>query len=111
MNDNEQRDELATDIMNAFYEASDGSGSRYWGEMANFLAATGYRKPRTITTVEELGALFEGAFGTDADGLLWKIDGGTCAWINIDEGQDEKYRDDEIKLPFTLLSPEAEATR
>ena len=98
--DTTQRGELFTEPVNV---------DEAWesGYHAGYAAA----KPRIITTVEGLTALFEGAYGTDADGLLWKIDGGTCAWINIDDGADEEYRDSDIKLPFTLLSPEDEATR
>lgn len=104
-----QRDELAAVIVSAYGEDADElCPCEQDFQVAEAILAAGYRKPRTITTVEELGSLFEGAYGTDADGLLWTIEDSGFAWINIAEGSGEKYRDSDIKLPFTLLSPEAE---
>ena len=81
-----QKDELARDIFLADNtSAAPGLMEKEWDEnpttyhyahaIAEGLIAKGYRKPRTITTHEELGKLRRGATIVEPNGCIWVNDG------------------------------------
>ena len=106
------RDELAELIATTKYkslrpswaEREDRSPVKYFSrKQADAILAAGYSKPRTITTAEELKAEYEGLVVLDAEGMVWKIDGKSSQWVNIEDGDSERYSDDDIALPATVL--------
>ena len=104
-----ERDDLAetlNDAVEVFYEPFD------WHEATRIAArilAAGYRKPRTITTAEELDASPIGLIVRDGDREPWeRTDNGWNCWVY--GGQSFASRD--LVLPATVLyEPESEATR
>ena len=70
MSDNE-RDELA-DELQQFALTHDREDGRTWADYADALLAAGYRKPRTITTPEELDALPVGSIILDVENDAWQ---------------------------------------
>lgn len=79
----DERDELAELIASAEYpnmnppwaERKDRSPVKYYSrKYADVLIAAGYRKPRTITTVEELDALALDSVILDADDMTLQLD-------------------------------------
>lgn len=71
--------------------------------MADELLAAGYRKPRTITTLEELKTVYEGAILKDAEGDMWGIDGSTGRLFLVGDGNYDLYDDDDLNLPATVV--------
>ncbi|WP_341394047.1 hypothetical protein [Arthrobacter sp. G119Y2] len=103
------RDELARDLKSI--EATQTSLEHtlsFHAWTAEALIAKGYRKPRTITTVEELDALPRGSVIRDGDEeLMEKTDIGWCCWVYL-----EGFLSSELALPATVIhEPETEATR
>jgi hypothetical protein len=70
--------------------------------LADELIAAGYRKPRTITTIEELEAMAVGSMilDSDPDALLKDRNGG---WLSIHDGDHIPYKDFSITLPATVI--------
>jgi hypothetical protein len=67
---NEQRDELAKVIISAYGEDSEAECPCEQDlDLADAILAAGYRKPRTVTTAEELDALPVGSVILDPAGL------------------------------------------
>lgn len=100
--ENGQRDELIEDIA-----ASLGGGNasvRAITNVAEALITKGYRKPRTITTVEGLAALPLGSVIRDGDEeLMEKTDNGWCCWVYV-----EGFLSSELTLPaIVLYEPDA----
>lgn len=115
-NEGTQRDELATLIVCEAYRRRGFAElttppAQQDRELADAILAAGYRKPRTITTVEELDALPDGAVIVDADKnaytALKRADG--TNWWNAAL----TYADGTaIALPATVLhEPKAEAAQ
>ena len=111
---NTQRDELALFLAN--HDTTTGNfSSRFtaYEGRADAILAAGYRKPRTITTVEELDALPMGAAILDTLRAVWVNDGDTVApWASLGEGNLEGgpiwVSAEDIALPATVLyAPEA----
>jgi len=122
------RDELARDLGNAL----DASSDEYFGysdtksvswttldgkwdlrETADHLIAAGYRKPRTITTVEELDALPEASVITDkSGGVWWKVGDGWwphTSWPGWDGRPDAVLKHGPINLLYVPEGPDASA--
>jgi hypothetical protein len=71
---------------------------------ADAILAAGYRKPRTITTVEELDALPVGSILFDVDGdVCQRFRGGWRATINERKGDPWLTDTLEVDLPATVL--------
>lgn len=114
-NEGTQRDELGQVINKALgdvtgiYDTSENEDQR----LADAILAAGYRKPRTITTVEELDALpLHGVIVDDAgDGIVYrKMDLRQDGVQWFEPGYLLNWDSDEITLPATVLyEPEAEA--
>ena len=99
--ENAQRDELALLVSNS------GTTSKRSLSRADAILAAGYRKPRTITTMEELDALAEGSVILTNGGEDSAQKDGEGEWYlwGGDYGQDSG----DIFLPATVLhEPEAE---
>jgi hypothetical protein len=77
---------------------------------ADAILAAGYRKPRTINTLEELKTVYEGAILKDAEGELWGIDGASGRLFLVGDGNYDLYDDSELNLPATVVYEEPEAT-
>jgi hypothetical protein len=71
-------------------------------EQADAILAAGYRKPRTITTVEELDALPAGSMilDSDPDALLRTESGG---WYSVHVGDHFPYSSSAITHPATVF--------
>ena len=100
--ENTQRDELTKLI-----------SSRHTMAAADAILAAGYRKPRTITTVEELDALpVEAVVRSDMGNVYIKdhdLDNPTDTWWVAGGGVSE-YQSNRILLPATVLhAPDAGA--
>lgn len=111
---NKQRDELAREIFIAdnyharreFMEAewaerSGGYQYAFW--IADGLIASGYAKPRTITTVEELKTVYAGCLIRESNGDLWSIEPSTERLFMLADGMDDTYDDDALTLPAVVL--------
>lgn len=98
------RDEIAQIIMSPRM-ATNMSGDRQRA-IADDILAAGYRKPRTVTTIEELEALPGNSVVRDNGvGYVWDKADGELWWR---AGVDDEYHADKIKLPATVLYvPEA----
>ena len=103
------RDELAQTIA----DAADGFRNLSPGRTpttqdltaADAILAAGYRKPRTITAVEDLDALSVGSILRDAAGMAWHI-------YTDDESFRRYLGADFTQFPATVLyEPESEVTR
>ena len=73
-------------------------------KQAEKLLASGYRKPRTITTDEDLSAAPKGIVLRELDGLIWEKQGdgeGGAFWVET--GDEQEYEYTEISLPATVL--------
>jgi hypothetical protein len=75
-------------------------------EIADKILAAGYRKPRTITTVEELDALVGGVVILSAAGVVYvkeyeMFDPGTWWWVTA--GAVSEFQSNRIALPATVL--------
>ena len=91
------RDELA-ELLNRHGEYSTHEG------LADIAIADGYRKPRTITTDEDLSAAPKGIVLRELDGLIWEKQGdgeGGAFWVET--GDEQEYEYTEISLPATVL--------
>jgi len=109
----EEIEELAASLNDAlenFYEPFD------WHEatrIATRLLAAGYRKPRTITTVEELDALPGESVIRDASGIPYELDytlGNPADKWWVATGMIERLENRHIELPATVLyAPEPSA--
>ena len=107
------------DAVEVFYEPFDGYEST---RIAAKILAAGYRKPRTITTAEELDAAIEQSFGQGEnlilfDGwrpwIIWENDQGDIrvSSLPVEDDPDSLGLSD-IPLPATVLyEPEAEAAQ
>lgn len=110
--ENEQRDELARTINGGLRNGvtvddfrKQQLGNNSIGEyIAEAIRNLGYRKPRTITTVEELDALAEGSVIIDSDPTpCEKING---HWFM--PGSEMRCGDAKVNFPATVLhEPEA----
>lgn len=83
----------------------------YLWSMADIIMGRGYRKPRTITTPEELDALPEGSVLLDPDGDVGrKVLGGWTTTVMEDDGSMWLTSNQEdMELPaIVLYEPEAE---
>ena len=85
------------------------AGDDYLWSMADVIMGRSFRKPHTITTVEELEASPIGLIVRDGDREPWeRTDNGWNCWVY--GGQSFASRD--LVLPATVLyEPESEATR
>lgn len=97
-----ERDELAEVVCEAL-EKGPGIYDTSWHEdcaMADVILAAGYRKPRTVTTVEELNALAVGSIilDSDPDAMLKEEDGWRSLLV-----PDVKLKSFTISLPATVL--------
>jgi hypothetical protein len=75
-------------------------------DLADELLAAGYRKPRTITTAEELDALPIWSVVRDGDGWVWEACSRTWAGENPKltwDGPEWGDRSEDIALPATVL--------
>ncbi len=100
-----ERDELA-EIIQDVGEYIPGSHAEDYTDptkAADAIIAAGYRKPRTITLVEELRDIYAGTIIKDADTTVWAIDGGSDQFYPIEEGRGETYQDEDIALPAIVL--------
>lgn len=70
-----------------------------YARMADAVLEAGYRKPRTVTTVEELDALGKGSVVLDADGDSFQFDGDYWRLA----GYGDNFRGHEIPFPATVL--------
>ena len=108
-----QRDELAREIFitdNArsldpavLWDEADQERMHYAEVIADGLLAAGYRKPRTITTVEELDALPVGSVVMDADAYVGRKerDTGGSEWgVSLHKYSKESRA---FTLPATVL--------
>ncbi|WP_457948284.1 hypothetical protein ACTAQI_20245 [Pseudarthrobacter sp. alpha12b] len=120
-----ERDELARTIGNALIDHMSDDGYASYGTsdldatldgeislkiVAAAVLAAGFRKPRTVTTVEELDALPDGAIIREANGdptRAVKRQDGKVWWIDGPHGMSAS---DLIPLPATVLH-EPEATK
>lgn len=115
--ENEQRDELVSLLWcKIVTHGGAGASIRLDANAAHVIAGTiltaGYRKPRTITTVEELDALREGAVIVDRDGDAWQFLRGrwTCTDRSFNTVNQPSSSLAMVLAPLTLLrEPEAEA--
>ena len=94
------RDELAKIIASSHTNAAVDS-----------ILAAGYRKPRVVTTLEELKTVYEGAILKDAEGEMWGIDGPTGRLFLVGDGNYDLYDDAELHLPATVVYEEPEANQ
>lgn len=103
---NEQRDELARDIAAAL--GGGNASVRAITNVAEALIAAGYRKPRTITTHEELDALPEGSVIHSGEGAVFE----KCHSGWIETGRGGVMDPEDIALPATVIhEPTTEATK
>lgn len=103
----DERGELAKVLSNALgtvtgiYDTSDAEDR----EIADAILAAGYRRPRQVTTMEELDALPRGVVvREDRHGLIWERQGdgeGGSFWVET--GDEEEYQAPAIELPVTVL--------
>ena len=112
MNTNTEREELAAIIHDAEYGVT-REPRETWPprihQAADAVLAAGYRKPRTIATVEELDALPDGSFIITEQGGYWQADKrghGEIWWL--EPGNPISGRSDDLTLPAMVLhTPEA----
>jgi len=105
-----ERDELAAIIMSP--ESFDsgpvscGPNDIYAARIADAILAAGWRKPRTVTSVEELDALPGESIVRDASGIVYEkdyiVNNPTVNWW-IETGQSEHFTAKSISLPATVL--------
>lgn len=79
--------------------ASCGPNDVYAGRTADAILAAGYRKPRTITTAEELDALPEWSVVRSEQGTPWE----KCAGFWAETLGTGKHPASHIALPATVL--------
>jgi len=92
-----ERDELAQIIKAEYTRAVDRRRvTDCFTAPADAIYAAGYRKPRTITTAEELGALDTGSVVRDETGDVLKLT--HRGWLSTDD-EDASY----VVLPATVL--------
>ena len=108
---NTQRDELAVFLVN--HDIAVGnfvSRPKAYDGRADAILAAGYRKPRTITTVEELDALPDGTIILSEVGGCWEAGewrGHGMNWWK-EPGRREIAHSEDLALPATVLyTPEA----
>lgn len=103
------RDELARIIEQEYTRAIDRRrASDCFTAPADAILASGYRKPRTIATYEDLDALPDGAVILDAEGYVGKRvrredDGDYWLFAGVDWTSDS----DNVILPATVLHESA----
>lgn len=102
-----ERDILAGRINAAIEEWDAAEPGKYAahvaGHVADAILAVGYRKPRTITNVEQLETVYAGALLVDAVGEQWGVYGGEDRLFLVADGWEETYDDDYIPLPATVV--------
>ncbi|WP_341394046.1 hypothetical protein [Arthrobacter sp. G119Y2] len=109
----DQCNEMVRDLAAAYGDL--GTATSADVEAAAALLAAGYRKPRTITTVEELDTLPVEAVVRSHVGVVWEKgefpdEPEFPFWTT--PGTNHEYPASHISLPATVLwEPEAEATR
>lgn len=110
-----ERDDLRGTLANTICNASNyppkatpyllgGDMSEVLDRTADAILAAGYRKPRTITTVEELDALADDSIILDAESVDWRRNGNlnfTPTW-QTSLADDFAFKD-AIALPATVL--------
>lgn len=82
------------------------TGSLGTSEIADALLTAGYRKPRTITTAEELDALPGESVIRDAGGMVFEKDfiiGDPSDWWWIEPDREGRQTNSAIALPATVL--------
>jgi hypothetical protein len=101
-----ERDELALTLRQEF---SGWMGPAVSYDVADVILAAGYRKPRTITTVDGLEDLPKGAVIRSGSVEIWRKF--SHKWDNLSETGDLVYPPWHITLPATVLFDEPEATK
>ena len=103
-----QRDELAAEIADVYLSnmgAGPLAGKVTQFDLAEAILAAGYRKPRTITSVEELHGLPLGSVIIDSDPsvlqMLEKSAIGGAEWAQPNE--ERIYSSGHVTLPATVL--------
>ena len=101
-----ERDELAEEIAGyrlgeGYYAVDIGSSDAL--AIADDILAAGYRKPRTVSTVEELDALPQETVVLDCDGDAWQKNRTTGTWSNT-EGATQNSNLVAFYAPLTVLS-------
>ncbi|MFS0715508.1 hypothetical protein ABC337_04820 [Arthrobacter sp. 1P04PC] len=102
-----ERDELASVIIEAYGEDACETPCQQDMDVADHILAAGYRKPRTITTVEELDALAEGSVILSNGGEDSAQKDGEGYWYLW--GGDIGLTPEEINLPASVLHNSDEA--
>lgn len=103
MND---RDELADILMSDTLFDSSLYGRDYALGEADAILAAGYRKPRTITTVEELDALALDSVILDADDMTLQLDyilNDPSIKFWSQPGSEDRHGNGYVTLPATVL--------
>jgi len=107
------RDELENMIHDAIYPGGDRDDRMTWPrsifDTATAILAAGYRKPRTITTAEELDALPFEAVIRDADGHVLERWGHSEENLWVTVMVNAFIRRDQIALPATVLHEGAQS--
>ncbi len=106
-----ERDELENIVHDAMYPGYDRDDRMTWPrsifDAATAIFAAGYRKPRVVTTVEELDALPAKSAILDRDGTPWVGDGDKVEpWASVCEdpyGGPIWKNSIDITLPATVL--------
>jgi hypothetical protein len=82
------------------WEELDADDKENFTPLADAILAAGYRRPRTITTVEELDALGLRSIVRDGDGETWELtDNGWRYWVYGDEA----FTSHGLTFPATVL--------
>jgi len=108
-----ERDELASVVVEAYGEdpRSECPCEQDF-DVADTILAAGYRRPRTVTTVEELDALPKGAVVMGADGYVARRFPGGWRVLVVEPASSPWLTDtlEDVDLPATVLH-EPEATK
>ena len=101
-----ERDELKAIVADALTSPQHGEFALDSTRVAARVLAAGYRKPRQVTTVEELDALPVESIVRDATGFTWDKwwddDGHEFSWWAT-TGDRTEYSPKRVNLPATVL--------
>lgn len=104
MTTNAERDELTAVIESGYGNDETDCPYDHAGEIADAILAAGYRKPRTITTVEELDALPAWSVVRSEQATIWeKFDGSPTGDFWAETMTLGQHPSDHIALPATVL--------